>query len=84
VRGLFLGVPFWESSTEEAMTGVGRFGLAGLSVTAARKVSVRLHRDSWHPRGRIADAMAPREGRERSTMEGAAQRMDSFLAMRIR
>src|SRR5271157_694887 len=54
--------------------GVCRFGLANLSVTAARKLSVPLQSGLRPPRGTIADAVAPRDGRERSTMEGAGQR----------
>ncbi len=50
------------------------FGLADLSVTPARKVSVPLHSGPRHPRGRIADPMAPRGGRERPAMEGAGRR----------
>src|SRR5947209_20227184 len=38
-------------------------------VTAARKLSVALHRGPRRPRGRIADALAPRDGREQSTMD---------------
>src|SRR5271157_5316950 len=54
--------------------GVWRFGLADLYVTAARKLSVPLQSGLRPPRARIGDAVAPRDGRERSTMEGAGQR----------
>jgi len=54
--------------------GVCRSCLADLSVTAARKLSVPLQSGLRFPRGRIADAVAPRDRRERSTMEGAGQR----------
>jgi hypothetical protein len=54
--------------------GVCRCWLAHLSVTNARKLSVPLQSGLRHPRGTIADAMAPRDGRERSTMEGAGWR----------
>jgi hypothetical protein len=54
--------------------GVCRFGLADLSVAAARKLSVPLYCGPRLPRGTIADAMAARDGRERSTMEGTGQR----------
>src|SRR5437773_4455493 len=54
--------------------GVCRFGLADLSITAARKPSVALHSGPRHSRGRIANAMAPRNRRKRSTMEGAGRR----------
>jgi hypothetical protein len=51
--------------------GVGRSCLADLSVTAARKLSVALQSGLGPPRGSTADAVAPRDGRQRSTMEGA-------------
>jgi|ERR1700736_2228668 hypothetical protein len=54
--------------------GVWRFGLADLYLTAARKLSVPLQSGPGHPRTRIGDAVAPRDGREPSTMEGAGQR----------
>jgi hypothetical protein len=54
--------------------GVWRFGLADLYITGARKLSVPLQSLLRHPRARIGDAVAPRDGRERSTMEGAGQR----------
>src|ERR1700692_2634777 len=53
--------------------GVRRFGLADLSVAAVRKPSVSLQSGSGLSRGTIADAVALREGRERSTMEGASR-----------
>ena len=56
--------------------GVCRFGLADLSVAAARKLSVPLYCCPRLPRGTIADAMAARDGRERSTMEGTGQRRE--------
>ena len=68
---LQVGLP---ASNSGRADGVCRFGLADFSVTAARKLSVPLHSGPRLPRGTIADAMAPREGRERSTMEGAGQR----------
>ena len=51
-----------------------RFELRAVSVTTARTVSAALH--SGFPRrwANIADPVAPRDGRERSTMEGAGQR----------
>jgi hypothetical protein len=39
-------------------------------LTAARKLSVPLHSSPRLPRGITADAMAARDGREHSTMEG--------------
>jgi hypothetical protein len=54
--------------------GVCRFGLADLSVTAARKESVSVRYAPRRSRGTIADPVAPRDRRERSTMEGAGQR----------
>ena len=54
--------------------GVCRFGLVDLSITAARKLSVPLQSGPRHPRARIGNAVAARDGRERSTMEGAGQR----------
>jgi hypothetical protein len=48
--------------------------LADLSVTAARKLSVPLQSGLRPPRGRIRVPVAPRDGPERSTMEGAGQR----------
>jgi hypothetical protein len=50
------------------------FVLADLDVTGTRKLSVPLRSGLRPPRGRIGDAVAPRDGRERSTMEGAGQR----------
>ena len=58
--------------------GVCRVGLADVSITGDRKVSVSLHRGSWHPCGSIADVMAPRKRRECSTMEGASRRGGSI------
>src|SRR3989454_7803027 len=52
---------------------VGRFGLAELPVSAARIPSVPLHRSLRPPRGSIANPVAPRFRRERTTMEGAGQ-----------
>ena len=54
--------------------GVCRVGLANLYVTNARKLSVPLQSGLLHPRGTIAHAVAARDGRERSTMEGAGWR----------
>ena len=54
--------------------GVCRFGLADLSVTAARKLSVPLHSGFRLPCGTIALPVASRDRRQRSTMEGAGQR----------
>src|SRR5271157_3264289 len=54
--------------------GVFRFWLADLSFNPARQTSIPLQSGLRHPRGTIADAMAPRNGRKRSTMEGAGQR----------
>ena len=51
-----------------------RFGLADLSVAAARKVSVPLQSLARHGRRRTADPVAPRVRRERSTMERAGRR----------
>ena len=48
--------------------------LADLPVTAARKLSVSLQSGLRPHRGRIGDAVAPRDGGERSTMEGPGQR----------
>jgi hypothetical protein len=42
--------------------GVCRFGLADLSGTAARKLSVSLHSGTRLPRGTSANAVAPRDG----------------------
>src|SRR5271167_1073186 len=54
--------------------GVWRFGLANLYVTTARTLSVPLQSGPRYPRARIGNAVAPRDGRERTTMEGAGQR----------
>src|SRR6266571_4858542 len=62
--------------------GVCRFGLGDLSVTAARRLSVPVQSGPRPPRARIGNAVAPRDGRERSTMEGAGQRADNFLTIR--
>ena len=53
--------------------------LADLSVTTARKLSVPLQSGCRPPRGRIGDAVAPRDGRGRSTMEGAGQHCEGTL-----
>jgi Domain of unknown function (DUF4386) len=50
------------------------FGLGDLSVPAARISFVPVHRCRLRPRGNTTGAMAHREGRERSTMEGAGPR----------
>ena len=66
-----VGLP---ASNSGRADGVCRFRLADLSVTAARKLSVSLQSGPRLPRGTIALPVAPRDGRERSTMEGAGQR----------
>src|SRR5260370_39011706 len=60
--------------------GVCKFGLADLSVTATRKPSVPLQSGLRPPRGRIGDAVVPRHGRERSTMERAGPRSGGMAA----
>src|SRR5580700_8222794 len=62
------------ASNSGGADGVCRFGLADLSIPAARKPSVSLQFGLRHLRGTIADAVAPHAGRERSTMERASQR----------
>src|SRR5713101_2409567 len=62
--------------------GDWRFGLADLSVPVARRLSVPLHFCPRHSRGSIADPVAPGDGRERSTMEGAGQRRASHPNMK--
>src|ERR1700682_2228999 len=62
------------ASNSGRVDGVCRFGLAGLSVAPAGKLSVSLDSGPRLPRGIIAYAMARRDGRERSTMEGAGRR----------
>src|SRR5229473_1030374 len=57
-----------------ALMACAGFGLGDLSLTAARKLSVPLQSGPRHPRARIGNAVAARDGRERSTMEGAGQR----------
>ena len=49
--------------------GISRFGLAGFSVPEPPTLSIALHRGPRHRRRSIADAVAHRNGRERSTME---------------
>src|SRR5208283_5852274 len=66
-----VGLP---ASNSGRADGDWRFGLADLSVTAARKLSVPLQSGPRHPRGRIADPVAPRGRRNRTTMAGAGQR----------
>ena len=56
------------------LSDIGRIGLAELPVSAARIPSVPLHCSPWPPRGSIANPVAPRVRRERTTMEGAGQR----------
>src|SRR5690349_15303619 len=53
---------------------LGRFGVADLFVPAARNLSIDLPYGPRHPGGSTADALAPRDGRERSTLERAGQR----------
>ena len=55
--------------------GIGRFGLAGLSVADAHKLSIPLQSGLGAPRRRFGVPLAPRDGRECSTMEGAGERM---------
>jgi hypothetical protein len=54
--------------------GVCRLGLDDFSVAADGRPSIPLQSGRRHPWGRIGDAVAPRDGGERSTMEGAGQR----------
>jgi hypothetical protein len=61
------------ASNSERADGNRGFGLADLSVTAARKLSVPLQSGPRHPRARIGNAVVPRDGRERTTMEAAGQ-----------
>src|SRR5580658_3072172 len=64
------------ASNSGSAIGDWRSGICDLSVPAARKLSVRpLHSCRRRPRGNTTGAMAHREGCERSTMEGAGQRM---------
>jgi len=62
------------ASNSGCADGGGRFGLADLSVAAARKVSVALRSGPRHRWGRIAHRVAPREGRQHSALERAGQR----------
>jgi len=71
LRDLQVDVP---ASNSGRANGVCRFGLADLSGTAARKLSVSLHSGTRLPRGTSANAVAPRDGRERLTMEGPGYR----------
>src|ERR1017187_3276385 len=61
------------ASNSGCADGVCRFDLADLSVTAAHKISIPLQPGPWHPRAGFADPVVPRDGCERSTMEGAGQ-----------
>ena len=61
------------SSNSGRADGVCRLGLADLSVPAAGRLSVPLQSGPRLPRGTSADAMAARDGRERSTMEEQAR-----------
>src|SRR5216684_5938204 len=62
------------ASNSGCADGVCRLGLADLFITAARKLSISLQFGLRSPRRRIGDVVAPRHGRERSTMEGAGRR----------
>ena len=57
------------------INGARRFVLAGLSVTDAHKLSVSLQSGLGPPRRSFGVSVVPRDGRERSTMEGANERM---------
>jgi len=61
-------------SNSERADGDCRFGLADLCVTSAGKISVSLQFGYSILRGSIGVRVAPGEGGERSTMEGAGQR----------
>jgi hypothetical protein len=50
--------------------GVGRFVLAGLSVTDAHNTAVSLRAGLGHAGRSFGVSVVPRDGRERSTMEG--------------
>src|ERR1700687_1711253 len=54
--------------------GTRWFELRAVSVTPARRVSAALHSDLPRRWANIADPLAPRDRRERSTMEGTGQR----------
>src|SRR5260370_1078533 len=77
------------ASSSGRADGVCGFGLADLSVAAAGKPSFPIQSGRRRPRGRVADAVAPREGRERSTMERTVKRsggvrwtLDSIIRVR--
>jgi hypothetical protein len=57
-----------------ALMAFAGLGWDDFSVTAAPEPSVPLQSGLRHPRARIGNAVAPRDGRKRSTMEGAGQR----------
>jgi hypothetical protein len=57
-----------------ALMAIAGLCLANLSVTAAHKLSVPLQSRLRPPCGRIAVPVAPRDGCERSTIEGTCQR----------
>jgi hypothetical protein len=83
---LLIGYLIFKSSLPASNSGradgVCRSGLADLSVSAARKLSVTLQSGPRLPRGTSADAMAARDGRGRSTMEGAGPRRMKATAYR--
>ncbi len=68
------------ASNSGCADGVCRFGLPDFSVAAARKLSAPVRSAARPPRGRAADAVAARDRRERSTMEGAGQRSGVIAA----
>ena len=61
------------ASNSRRANGVCRFGLADLSVTAARKLSIPLQRGLRLPEGRFVDAVVPRDGRERFQLGEAGE-----------
>jgi Domain of unknown function (DUF4386) len=71
---LLIGYLIFKStfSNSGRLDGDRRFGLANLSVHAARTLSVPLQSGPRHPRGRSADPVAPGGRCERTAMEASA------------
>src|SRR6267143_2567831 len=82
------GLPHYQihlpASDSGRVVGSWRFGLAELSVSAARTPCVSLRCSFRPPRGRSTYRVAPRLRRERTTMERAGQCSGELLLKHFR